>query len=105
MLKKPKISKLKPIWSSKLEKEYQQELKNSSKISVIKERLKKNIGKVVYVFSGSDNIRFNFKGKLTEDSNNNFEVESECLDYINFTLKNIKRITENKLNTRIHLKS
>ena len=50
---KPKISKQKPIWSNKLEKEYQQELKNSSKISVIKERLNKNINSIKVLIKSS----------------------------------------------------
>lgn len=104
---KSKTSKSKPIWSDKLEKEYQQELKNSSKLSVIKERLKKNAGKIVYVIfkMDDDKLRFDFKGKLTEEFNNgDFQVESKCLDFIIFRLKHIDRISENKV-TRIYLKS
>ena len=55
MISKPKISKQKPIWSPKLEKEFQQELKNSSKISVIKKRLKESIGKKVYLMLNNIN--------------------------------------------------
>ncbi len=106
MLKKTKITKQKSIWNNKLEKNYQKELENSSKISVIKERLKKNVGKVVYViYSKDDDLLFDIKGKLTEEfGKNNFQVESESLDYIIFALKHIKRISENKFTTRIHLK-
>lgn len=102
---KPKISKQKPIWSPKLEKEFQQELKNSSKISVIKERLNKNIGKVVFVTTTTDKLRINFKGKLTtDDSNKFFEVESKNKDFIDFTLKHIERISNTNFIARIYLK-
>lgn len=108
---KPKISKQKPIWSPKLEKEFQQELKNSSKISVIKERLNKNIGKVVYLMlnniNKSNSLYVNFKGKLTssESNPNYYEVECESLDYIQFSIKNIRSVTINGKTITIRLKS
>ncbi len=105
MLKKTKIIKSKPIGSPKLEKEFQKELKNSSKISVIKERVKKNIGKIVYVISGTNIIespKIDLKGKLT--CSDYYSVESECLDYVSFSINQIKSIMTRNKTVTIYLK-
>lgn len=110
MLKKPKISKSEPIWSDKLEKEYQKEIKNSSKISVIKERLKKSIGKVVYIYYSSEyhnnSLDIKLKGTLTSFKLDSiyYQIESECFDHIQFSIKDIKSITIMGKSIRIRLK-
>lgn len=95
---KSKITKSKPNQSIvKLKKEIKETLKNDSKTAVIKERLKKNIGKIVYVVTTTDNLVINFKGKLTNDESNKFfEVESENRDFIDFTLKNISSVSKHQ---------
>lgn len=114
MLKKTKITKSKPIWNKDLEKQFKEEIKNNSKPSVIKERLKKNIGKTVNVIitsnklSDETSIEVNMKGKLKTDvmiPNKFYEIESPNLDYITFQLKDIESIgTRDNKTIRIYLK-
>ncbi|MFI0427117.1 MAG: hypothetical protein ACH34V_09195 [Flavobacterium sp.] len=83
-----------------LNSKFKEEFKNSSKPSVIKNRININLGKIVRVKFEfpKDYIRTSFEGKLQEvgyldmSEDRRFEVVTLCSDTIEFYQKNIKRI-------------
>lgn len=106
---KPKTSKSKPeVWR----KGFKKDLQISSKTSVIKERLAENIGKKVYLILlpfKPNTIEIVISGKLKEENWSKlgtiYEVNQNTLNYVSFSIKNIKSITYSKENiASIHLK-